>query len=270
MELFRLEVGDGPVVAAAIHNGQLIRPAIAELSALSEAERLREQDPFTDVLAEVAPTRLIGLRSRFEMDLNRPREQAVYLTPADAWGLNIWRASPADALRSESLANYDLFYATAEALLRQLVARHERVVVLDLHTYNHRRDGPAGQPADPEGNPEVNVGTGSMDRGRWAPIVDRFMADLRAYDYFGRGLDVRENVKFFGGNFCRWIHLTFPGTVCALAVEFKKTFMDEWTGEVDRRQFAKLQAALRSTLPGLAAVLNDVKSKAAANAVGDA
>ena len=232
MELFRLEVGDGPIVAAAIHNGRLIRPAVAELSALSEAERLREEDPFTDVLAEVAPTRLIGQRSRFEMDLNRPREQAVYLKPADAWGLNLWH-KPADSLRAESLANYDLFYAAAESLLRQLVKMHGRVVVLDLHTYNHRRDGADGPPADPQANPEVNVGTGSMDRGRWAPIVARFMGDLRAYDFFGRHLDVRENVKFFGGNFCRWIHQTFPGAVCGLAVEFKKTFMDEWTGEVD-------------------------------------
>jgi N-formylglutamate amidohydrolase len=263
MDQFRLEVGDGPIVAAAIHNGRLIRPAIAELSALDEAERLREEDPFTDVLAEVTPTRLIGLRSRFELDLNRPRDQAVYLTPEDAWGLNVWRTSPTEALRAESLANYDLFYATAETLLRRLVAIHGRLIVLDLHTYNHRRDGVDGKPADREGNPEVNLGTGSMDRGRWAAIVDRFMADLRAYEFFGRRLDVRENVRFFGGNFCRWIHQTFPGTVCALAVEFKKTFMDEWTGEVDRRHFAELQAALRSTLPGLLAELNDMKSKAA-------
>jgi N-formylglutamate deformylase len=58
-------------------------------------------------------------------------------------------------------------------------------------------------------------------------------------------------VKFFGGHFPRWIHATFPGQACALAVEFKKTFMDEWTGELDRKHFAALQAALRSTFPGL-------------------
>jgi hypothetical protein len=201
------------------------------------------------------------------VDLNRPREQAVYMKPADAWGLNVWRESPAEALRVESLANYDLFYASAEALLRQLVKIHGRVVVLDLHTYNHRRDGADGPPADPQGNPDVNIGTKSLDRTGWAPIVDRFVADLQAYDFLGRRLDVRENIKFFGGNFCRWIHQTFPGSVCALAVEFKKTFMDEWTGEVDRRQFAELQSALRSTLPGLLAALRDMKPKAAAKGV---
>jgi hypothetical protein len=43
--------------------------------------------------------------------------------------------------------------------------------------------------------------------------------------------------------------------------------MDEWTGEVDRRQFAELQSALRSTLPGLLAALRDMKPKAAAKGV---
>jgi hypothetical protein len=64
-------------------------------------------------------------------------------------------------------------------------------------------------------------------------------------------LDVRENVRFLGGNFCRWIHRTFPTKACALAVEFKKFFMDEWTGEVDRRQLQELRSALESTRRGL-------------------
>ena len=43
------------------------------------------------------------------------------------------------------------------------------IVVFDLHTYNHRRNGPDGPPADPAGNPQVNIGTGTMNRDRWAP-----------------------------------------------------------------------------------------------------
>ena len=35
---------------------------------------------------------------------------------------------------------------------------------------------------------------------------------MRSYDYFGRRLDVRENVKFFGGQLPRWIHENFPHT----------------------------------------------------------
>jgi N-formylglutamate deformylase len=260
MTLFQLTAGDGPLVAAAIHNGHAIRPAIAEHIALDEAERLREEDPFTGELAKVAPTWIAAARSRFEVDLNRPPEKAVYLQPDDAWGLTVWRGPLPDAEVAESVANYDLFYATMRALVEQLVARHGRVVVLDLHSYNHRRDGAGGAPADAALNPEVNVGTGSMDRSHWGPVVDRFMADLRACDVNGRELDVRENVRFRGGHFPQWVHATFPGRVCAIAVEFKKTFMDEWTGELDRRHFAALQTALKSTFPGIRAVLDELAS----------
>jgi hypothetical protein len=34
---------------------------------------------------------MITHRSRFEVDLNRPRREAVYRIPEDAWGLDIWR-----------------------------------------------------------------------------------------------------------------------------------------------------------------------------------
>mgnify|MGYP003530345089 CR=1 FL=1 len=133
MNVFRLTAGEGPLVAAAIHNGHLVRPEVVELLSLSDTERLREEDPFTD-----------------------------------------------------SLANYDLFYATAEAVLRRLVATHGRVVVLDVHTYNHRRDGADGPLADADANPEVNVGASTMDRARWAAVVDGFLAELANFDYLGR------------------------------------------------------------------------------------
>ena len=90
-----------------------------------------------------------------------------------------------------------------------------------------------------------------MDRGRWAPIVDRFIGDLRDFDFLGRHLDVRENVKFFGGNFPRWIHQEFPDSACVLAVEVKKFFMDEWTGKKDELQTDAIRQALESTVVGV-------------------
>jgi N-formylglutamate deformylase len=251
MDLFQLIVGEGPLVAAAIHSGHYVRPEVAVLLSVDEQQRLREEDPFTDQLIDWAPTRIVGRRSRYEFDLNRPRNEAVYLTAEQCWGVNIWREAPCDAVVARSLAYHETFYATVEALVRKLVEAHGRVVVLDVHTYNHRRDGVDAPPADAESHPEVNVGTGTMDRARWAPLVDGFLDDLRSYNYFGRRLDVRENVKFRGGNFCRWIHETFPTSVCALAVEFKKFFMDEWTGEPDGRQLQELRHALQSTAPRL-------------------
>jgi len=98
-----------------------------------------------------------------------------------------------------------------------------------------------------------------MARERWASIVDRFMADLSSFDFLGRHLDVRENVKFKGGQFSRWIHETFPETGCAIAIEFKKFFMNEWTGKLYHEQFDAIKGALKSTVPGVLEELTNLK-----------
>jgi N-formylglutamate deformylase len=249
---------DAPIAAAAIHAGHALRPEVAASIALDDAERLREEDPFTAQWTDFSGTRFIGLRSRFEVDFNRTREKAVYRVPGDAWGLQVWRAPPAPSLIRGSLAIYDAFHTEVHEALSALRERFGRFVVLDLHSYNHRREGASAAPADPELNPEVNIGTGSMDRERWAPLVDRFMHDLRNADYLGRSLDVRENVKFRGGNFSAWVHRRFPTSGCALAIEFRKFFMDEWTGAPDEEQVNAIGEALASTVPGLLESLGEV------------
>ena len=252
-DAFDLATGPGPLVAAAVHDGHAVHPETLRHLALPEPDRLREEDPFTARLTAVAPTRIVGRRSRFEVDLNRPRDRAVYRTPDDAWGLDVWGGeAPAEAVE-RGLGVYDAFYRAVEGLLSRKVQEYGSVVVYDLHSYNHRRDGAGAAPADPDQNPEVNVGTGSLDRARWGALVDRFMADLREGGAAaGLGaLDVRENVKFEGGHFAQWTHDTFGSAACVLAVEFKKTFMDEWTGEPDRDHLGKLQAALTSTVDGV-------------------
>jgi N-formylglutamate amidohydrolase len=244
--------GDGPIVATAIHNGHALREEVAALTALDDADRLREEDPYTGAWTSLAPTRLVALHSRFEIDLNRPRERSVYRGPEDAWGLGVWNREPADGVIRRSLVSYDAFYATVAQILSNLVERFGKFVVFDLHSYNHRRSGPSGRPADAAGNPEVNVGTGTMrDRADWASLIERFIADLSAADFLGRHLDVRENVRFRGGNLGRWAHETYPEAGCVLSIEFKKFFMDEWTGELDEAQHAAIGRALSETVPGV-------------------
>ena len=246
--------GVSPIVAVAIHDGHSLREELAALCAVSESHRRREEDSHTSRWTQVAATRIVGVRSRFEVDLNRPRHSAVYAGPEDAWGIQAWREHLGEPVLARSLAEYDAFYEDVENILRGIANMFGHFVVLDLHSYNHRRTGPNGPPADPAENPEVNVGTGTMD-ARWGPLADRFMSELRSFDFLGRHLDVRENVKFRGGHLSRWIHETFPDSGCALAVEFKKFFMDEWTGDSDEEQIDAIQKALRSTVPGLLAEL---------------
>jgi hypothetical protein len=250
-ELWESIEGQDPVAATAIHDGHDLRDEVAALMALSEADRLREEDPGTAIWATVGGTQLVATRSRFEVDLNRPREAAIYSTPEDAWGLTVWAREPSSDLVERSLAEYDAFYAEAQRLFSAMEQRFGHFVVLDLHSYNQRRDGPNSSPSDPATNPEVNVGTGSLDRDLWGLLVDRFIGDLTAFDFLGRHLDVRENVRFRGGHFSRWIHQSFPDSACCIAVEFKKFFMDEWTGKFDGEEFEAVSRALTSTLPGL-------------------
>ena len=247
----------GQLVATAIHDGHELRPEIAAAMVLDEAVRLREEDPFTAVIGAAAPARVVARRSRFEVDLNRPRDTAVYRTPEDCWGLEVWRDDPLDeALVEGSLAVYDAFYADLGRHLDEVAARGP-FVVYDVHSYNHRRDGADAPPADAADNPEVNLGTGTVDE-RFAPVVRAFTGSLRAQQVQGHPLDVRENVKFEGRALAWWVHERYAGVGVCLALEFKKTFMDEWTGEPDRQHLQELRDALAATHRPVLEALRDL------------
>lgn len=224
--------------------------------AISADGRLREEDPFTEFVIRDVPNRIAVHRSRFEVDLNRPRDAAVYLSSEQAWGLDLWRRKlPADEI-GRSLEVHDEYYAMLRQVLQGIEKSHGRFVVLDIHSYNHRRDGPNAAASEPTGAPEINIGTFSMDRKRWSHVVDPFMNALEAFEFCGRHVDVRENIAFEGrGEQTRFIHEAFPETGCAIAVEFKKFFMDEWTGLPDREALVAMRTMLRSTLPVLEASL---------------
>jgi len=253
---FIKEIGNVPLLAAAIHNGHEVSIKVRDLFLLDDSERLREEDPFTEIWTQITDTRIVVSKSRFEVDLNRPRDKALYLKPEDAWGLNIWKTEPGTEMITNSLEYYDNFYSNIFILLKKFEARFGKFVVFDIHSYNHRRDGPNGKPANTKENPEVNIGTGTMNRDIWTSVIDRFLTDLKKYNFQARNLDVRENVKFRGGNFSRWIHENFPGSGCSIAIEFKKFFMDEWTGKPDNVIIEDIQSALKSTVPG---VLEELK-----------
>ena len=228
---WRTQRGAGPVIATAIHDGHALRHEVAAAMALSEDDRLREEDPFTGQAVEGIPTHVIGNRSRFEFDLNRGEENAVYRTPDQSWGLKVWHDQPSDQMVRESLEIHRAFYRMMGDLLSEVAQRHSRFVLLDVHSYNHRRDGPDAAPTDSAKAPEINIGTFSMPRGHWAPVLDPIIEAMRNFDFNGRKLDVRENVAFQGkGALTRFVHEKYPETGCAIAVEFKKFYMDEWTG----------------------------------------
>jgi N-formylglutamate amidohydrolase len=248
VEAWEIARGAGPVVACGIHCGHDVRPEVAALLAVDEKVRSYEEDPYSGGWAEFAPTRILVHRSRFEFDLNRPRDKAVYLEPDDAWGLQVWKEPPPRDVLEESLRLYDGFYAELETILEDVAARCGRFVLYDLHSYNHR---PPGEAEVPRPEPDINLGTGSLDRDRWGPVADGFLAALATRTVGGRSLEIGENVRFQGGRLVRWVHETFPATGCALAVEVKKFFMDEHTGQLDGRRWKEVGEALAATVPAV-------------------
>ena len=240
-----LRRADGPIVATAIHQGHDLRPAVAALANLDHAQRRREEDPYTGTWTAIGDTAVLVHRSRFEVDLNRPRDGSVYREPEDAWGLDLWTTPPSDDLVAESRALHDAFYSELETLFAAIAQKHGGFVLYDIHSYNHRRDGPEAPPAPSQENPEVNLGTGTLDRTRWGGVVEAFVAAAKKA---APDLDLRENVKFQGGHLARWVHARFPGQGCALAIEFKKTFMDEWSDRPDPARIEAYGRVLRATV----------------------
>ena len=248
--------GGGPIVATAIHDGHELRLEVAAAMNLGDAERLREEDPFTGQAIVDVPTHIIAHRSRFEFDLNRGPTEAVYETLEQSWGLEVWREPPAAGLIDRSLAIHAAYYRMLAHLLDDVASRHGRFVLIDVHSYNQRRDGPAAEPTPQEEAPDINIGTFSLPRAEWAFLLDPLMEAMAAFDFNGRRLDVRENVAFQGrGEQTRFVHERYPGRGCAIALEFKKFFMNEWSGEPDpaeldamRRFIAFTANAARSLL----------------------
>lgn len=251
-DLWTVSRAASPILATAIHDGHALEPSIAPCMALDGAGRLREEDPFTARMIAGVPNRITCNMSRFCVDLNRSIDSAVYREPSESWGLTVWQRPLNDTeIEGLRLLHRD-YYAVLATVLSGLERRHGQFVVLDVHSYNHRRDGSNSPPTAPETAPDINIGTFSMDRARWATVIEAFMDHCRSFRIGGRELDVRENVAFEGrGEQTRFIHERFPRTGCAIAIEFKKFFMDEWTGEPDDESIAEIASLLSSSVPVL-------------------
>lgn len=229
-----VHVSDGPVVATAIHDGHVIRESLRGLLHASEAERRHEEDPLTGVFAAVGDTQIRVDTSRFQVDMNRPRNKAVAQSSADTWGMKVWRESLPPMEVAQSMQAYDRFHEQVRGVLEGLIARWGRVLLLDIHSYNHRRDGADEAAASVEANPDIDLGATTFDHARYGALAARFKQALRETCVAGRTPDVRENVRYEdGGDFPEWIHATYGDRVCTITLEYKKIYMDEWTATAD-------------------------------------
>lgn len=229
-----------PLLTLAIHNGHEIREDLLKLTKVSAADRLREEDPYTGSVAEMFTNHIVVHSSRFEADLNRNPSNAVYQHPEDCWGLDVRESELPAKLLDKIYADYREWYAVLYYHIHQLLQKHGFLVILDLHSYNHRRGGPGSAPAPQEDNPDIILGRSNLPE-KYYPRIEDLRLRLDGKQVAGRPLDCRCDVKFTGGALSRKLNVDFAGSVLTLAVEFKKFWMDEYSGEVNEPMFSDLK-----------------------------
>lgn len=227
-------VQPGPVLLTAIHAGHTIRPSLRPWLELGAEERLREEDPLTDYFLPAGDTIVRANRSRFEFDLNRPPEAAVTTDPEDTWGLKIWDPALPEAQQKRSLDLHRRFYQWVADRVEAMIAEHGRILVMDIHSYNHRRAGRDEEPADPAANPDIDLGATTLDKRIFGGLLDEIVQGLRSRMIGGRVPDVRTNVRWKdGGHFPEWLHAHYGEAACVMTLEYKKVFMNEWGRKAD-------------------------------------
>ena len=246
--IFNLDYSE-PILFLSIHSGNHLSPNIREKISISDNDRMREEDPYTDLFINDKKNHIIQLTSRFEYDLNRHRDNSVYKSPEDCWGLKIYQNENLTDLEiNNALQKHDDFYEKLTSVIDNFLSKYERIFVWDIHSYNHHRNG-LNQPFDSdEENPEIILGTNryAFMPDKWKPLINQIELFLKNKEiseiYPNRSLkstnlDVRQNIKYPGGYLSQYLNSKYSTRLCCVAIEFKKIWMNEWTQQIDNNCF---------------------------------
>lgn len=219
-----------PILGVAPHHSHRVRDEVREQMVIDEADRLYEEDPYTERFLEALSHRITPNQSRYEVDPNRPPHQAVYMGPEMAWGSEIWEQKPSQQQIERSLGKWYEFHSVLDAAVQHAIREYGRAVVLDMHSYNYQREGPTDWRTD--GKPVVNVGTRYLSLDKEGKRLKRWLVDrLDEVTVLGEEALVEENSVFYGGFLNRRLSRTYSDDCLTFSIEFKKVFMDEHTGD---------------------------------------
>lgn len=241
-----IKENNSPFWAFAIHDGHQIDEQIAPFLNLNDTERLREEDPFTSVMAELPINQFIVGSSRFQLDLNRTINDSVYLRPEQAWGLNVWKLDLPEDIVTELYLDHENIYKEIEELIQATIDRFGFFVILDIHSYNAKRVGPE-EAVDTIKNPQINLGTAYISE-KWKPLIQELVEYIRKENLYGEPIDIQENIKFKGGYLSQLINKKFAEHGCVISFEFRKDFMDEWTGTPDLHKIVACKQLLMNSI----------------------
>ena len=228
-----------PYLCGAVHDGHQFRKSLWENCLHTEYERWYEEDPCTKAMVQTMPIVIAGCDSRFEYDLNRSPDGAIY---TDAWGKQLWHEPLSKEEYDISLQKHRRFYDVVHSLVETLEKQFGKVIVFDMHSYNWVR-------WDRE-VPTWNLGTINIDNERFSGIVEAWRKKLAAMRLPN---DIKSTAKIndtFQGNgfFLRYITETFDNTL-VLATEIAKVYCDELSGTIYPEVVAAVEAQLKDLIP---------------------
>ncbi len=231
-----------PWLCAAVHDGHQFRKSLWELCHHNEYERWYEENPCTLEMVQTQPIVLAGRDSRFEYDLNRPQETAIY---NDAWGKALWKVPLSSQQRELSLDKHRGFYKVVAALMGKLESMFPKVLVVDMHSYNWKRWQ--------REVPVWNLGTSNLDHGRFGKMTERWRHLLETVELpHGIRSTSMINDTFQGnGYFLKFITENY-GNSLVLATEISKIYCDELTGIVFPEVVRAVQTQLGALIPTMA------------------
>jgi uncharacterized protein (TIGR02421 family) len=232
-----------PFICTAIHAGGHIRNDLQKYFLLDEQDRHLEEDPYTADFISSMPITLMGCDSRYEYDLNRPKNQCIYFKTA--MGKSVWSKPLSKAQRSRSQAKHLSFYRVYEALISKIEQLYNACLVFDLHTYNYKSFA--------EDAPTFNLGTIQVEKERWSRVLSFLLRSLGKIKLPQADVTVAENKVFQGrGYLIGHTNAHFDNTL-VLPLEVKKIFMDEATGKLYPLVLQSIKPQLKDVLSATAA-----------------
>ena len=213
-----------------LHSGNRVRPDILEIMEVNSKERFREEDPYMDRFIRNFPMQLIARDSRFEYDLNWEKDYAIYEYGKKKWGLQVWKRPLTQEEVETTLRKYHEFHSLLDIVISHMLKNSSTVLLFDMHSFSYQRNERKNWWEDKK--PELNLGTRSVNRRLFAPQIDLFLKSISGSTLDGHPLRIAENELFPGGYLTHKMALAYDEKVLVFAIEYKKIFMDEWTGEL--------------------------------------
>lgn len=237
---FSIKINDYvPYVCAAVHNGHQFRKNLWDKCLHSEYDRWYEEDPMTKKMISSHPIVIAGRDSRFEYDLNRDPDNAIY---DDAWGKQLWKEPLTDQEKSDSLQKHQNFYKVVYALIKTLELKFGCSIVYDVHSYNWKR-------WDRE-VPTWNLGTSNIDNDKYKKTVEAWRKQLAKVKLpHNIPTTAKINDTFQGnGYFLKFITTNFHNTL-VLATEVAKIYCDEEGQVIYPEVVEAIKKGLKQQLP---------------------